>query len=91
MPSRAQISLAMRAEERAMVTWKSSASLPAGTPVLIPSKSASKSGLEFRTWQSSGRDDSVTEKQAILPVGQALSLLNARQAVASSSMAGSPS
>ena len=61
-----------------MVTWKSSASLPAGTPVLIPSKSASKSGLEFRTWQSSGGMIGYG-KADILPVGQALSLLNARQ------------
>ena len=63
----------------------------AGTPAPIPSKSALISGLEFRTWQSSGRDDSVTEKLAILPVGQILSLSSARQAAASSSMAGSPS
>ena len=91
-PSRAQISLAMRADACAMVTWKSSASLPAGTPALVPSKSALiERCLEFRTWQSSGRDDSVTEKPAILPVGQVLPLPTARQAAASSSMAGSPS
>ncbi len=36
MPSRAQISRAIRAEERAMAIWKSSASLSAGTPASIP-------------------------------------------------------
>ena len=45
MPSCTQISLAMRAEERATATWKSSASLSAGAPASISPKSASKSAL----------------------------------------------